>query len=273
MKKSITIFKATLFLITLMSLVSCHKNEEISILVDHLWFPEGASVQDLSITANCKWSISIDDGADWYTIDPMSGKNDKKILVNVQALGDLPSRSSSFTITSNKGKVQLKVRVSQNTDEPTELRSITDMVFGVASVAHWNVDYYGEMIEESYRSHEYDPFDTARGYVMYFFQDSIGVQRDNVNGDSTTYYSFKYAFNPDTRILYIDFETVADTSEIYNAPVLIATEEIFRFQHEYLPMRWEISDMRKIGTLHPNEKTRIMQATTKRKPKGGVFQF
>ena len=273
MKKSITFFKATLFLITLMSLVSCHKNEEISILVDHLWFPEGASVQDLSITANCKWSISIDDGADWYTIDPMSGKNDKKILVSVQALGDLPSRSSSFTITSNKGKVQLKVRVSQNTDEPTELRSITDMVFGVASVAHWNVDYYGEMIEESYRSHEYDPFDTARGYVMYFFQDSIGVQRDNVNGDSTTYYSFKYAFNPDTRILYIDFETVADTSEIYNAPVLIATEEIFRFQHEYLPMRWEISDMRKIGTLHPNEKTRIMQTTKKRKPKGGVFQF
>jgi hypothetical protein len=108
---------------------------------------------------------------------------------------------------------------------------------------------------------------------MYFFQDSIGVQRDNVNGDSTTYYSFKYAFNPDTRILYIDFETVADTSEIYNAPVLIATEEIFRFQHEYLPMRWEISDMRKIGTLHPNEKSRIMQATKKRKPKGGVFQF
>ena len=64
------------------------------------------------------------------------------------------------------------------------------------------------------------------------------------------------------------------TSEVYNAPVLIATEDVFRFQHEYMPMRWEISDMRKIGTLHPNQDTRrIMQAAKKRKPKGGVFQF
>ena len=274
MKKSINVLKTALFFMVMMSLFSCNKHEEITVLVDHLWFPEQACVQELKITANCKWSISIDDGADWYTIDPMSGKKDQTVKVNVKALGDLRERMSSFSITSAKGKAKVQVRVSQNTDEPTELKSITDMVFGVASVAHWNVDYYGEVIEESYRSHEYDPFDTARGYVMYFFQDSIGIQRDNVNGDSTTYYSFKYAFDPDTRILHIDFETVADTSEIYNAPVLIATEEIFRFQHEYMPMRWEISDMRKIGTLHPNQKTRMMmQATKKRKPKGGVFQF
>lgn len=275
MKKKINVLKTTLFLLTILSLVGCRKKEEISVLVDHLWFPMEAGVQDLEITANCKWTISIDDDADWYMIDPMSGKNDKKILITVQALGDLPSRTSSFTITSAKGTVQQQVRVSQNTDEPTELRSITDMVFGVTSVSHWNVDYFGEMIEESYRHKEFDnPYDTASGYVMYFFQDSIGIQRDNVNGDSTTYYSFKYAFDPDARILHLEFETITDTSEIYNAPVLIATEELFRFQHEYMPMRWEISDMRKIGTLHPNQKTRMMkQATKKRKPKGGVFQF
>jgi hypothetical protein len=38
-------------------------------------------------------------------------------------------------------------------------------------------------------------------------------------------------------------------------------------------MRWELADMRKIGTIRPQEKSRIRQATTKRKPKGGVFQF
>ena len=273
MKKSITFFKATLFLITLMSLVSCNKKEEISVLVNKLWFPEGACVQDLSVTSNCKWSISIDDGADWFTIDPMSGRNNETLKVSVKALGELDSRSSSFTITSAKGAFQLKVRVSQNTDEPTELRSITNLVFGVASFAHWNVDYFGEVIEESYFHYEYNPYDTASGYLMYFFEDSIGVQRDNVNGDSTTYYMFKYAFNPDTRILHLDFETATDTTEIYDAPVLIATEELFRFQHEYKPMRWELADMRKIGTIRPQEKSRIRQATTKRKPKGGVFQF
>ena len=273
MKKSINVLKTALFFMVMMSLFSCNKQEEITVLVDYLWFPEQACVQELSIKANCRWTISKDTNVDWFTVDPMSGRKNQTVKVAVQALGDLEDRVSSFTITSAKGKVKIQVRVSQNTDEPTELQSITDMVFGVASLAHWNVDFYGEVIPESYYSHEYDPFDTARGYVMFFFQDSIGIQKDNVNGDSTTYYSFKYAFNPDTRILYLDFETVGDTSEIYHAPVLIATEEVFRFQHEYLPMRWEISDMRKIGTLHPNEKTRIMQATKKRKPKGGVFQF
>lgn len=273
MKKKINVLKMALFLLAIMSLVSCNKKEEMSVLVDHLWFTENAGVQELDITANCAWSISIDDNADWYTIDPMSGRKDKVLKVTVNALGDVRERTSSFTITSAKGNVQLQVRVSQNTDEPTELKSITDMVFGVAKLTHWNVNYFGEVLEETYFSYEYDPFDTARGYVMYFFQDSIGIQRDNVNGDSTTYYSFKYAFDPDTRILHLDFETEEGTSEIYDAPVLVATEDLFRFQHEYKPLRWEISDMRKIGTLHPNQKSRMMKATKKRKGCNGVFQF
>ena len=297
MKIKVNFSSVLLLIFIAFSLVGC-KKEKITLSEYEFWFPGEASVQNIQVTANCDWTISIDDGADWYSIKKSidttvysanesstyfiiynsaqtisSGRGNMTLAIVVEPLENQLERSSSYTITSTKGNVQLKVHLSQNTEDPTELESITDMVFGVANVAHWNVDYYGEVIEESYRRKEFNPYDTTSGYFMYFFQDSIGIQRDNVNGDSTTYYSFKYAFNPDTRILYIDFETVADTSETYNAPVLIATEEIFRFQHEYLPMRWEISDMRKIGTLHPNEKSRIMQATTKRKPKGGVFQF
>ena len=297
MKIKVNFSSVLLLIFIAFSLVGC-KKEKITLSEYEFWFPGEASVQNIQVTANCDWTISIDDGADWYSIKKSidttvysanesstyfiiynsaqtisSGRGNMTLAIVVEPLENQLERSSSFTITSTKGNVQLKVHLSQNTEDPTELESITDMVFGVANVAHWNVDYYGEVIEESYRRKEFNPYDTTSGYIMYFFQDSIGIQRDNVNGDSTTYYSFKYAFNPDTRILYIDFETVADTSETYNAPVLIATEEIFRFQHEYLPMRWEISDMRKIGTLHPNEKSRIMQATKKRKSRGGVFQF
>ena len=272
MKKSITFFKATLFLITLMSLVSCNKKEEISVLVNKLWFPEGACVQDLSVTANCKWSISIDDGADWFTIDPMSGRNNETLKVSVKALGELDSRSSSFTITSAKGTVQLKVLVSQNTDEPADLENIANMVFGVASLSHWNVDYFGEVIEETYKQYEFNPYDTATGYLMYFLQDGQGYQKDN-HSDSAVYYQFLYDYNPSTRILHLDFATDGESTEIYDAPVLIATEELFRFQHEYKPMRWELADMRKIGTILPQEKTRITKATKKRKPTGGVFQY
>ena len=154
MKKRINLLKVSLFLFALMSLASCNKKEEMTVLVNSLWFPEEACVQELAITANCKWSINIDDGADWYTIDPMSGRNNKVLSITVKALGDAEQRTSSFTITSDKGNVQLKVRVSQNTDEPAELRSIENMVFGVATFTHWNVDYFGEVIEETYKRYE-----------------------------------------------------------------------------------------------------------------------
>lgn len=271
MKKKITVLKTALLLLTIVSLFSCNKKEEISVLVDSLWFPDVSCVQDLEITANCGWSISIDDGADWYSIDPMSGWRDKKISVKVQSLGDLAQRSSSFTITSTRGKVQLHVCVSQNTDDPAELKSIANKVFGVSSVSHWNVDYYGEVIEETYKRYDFNPYDTASGYIMYFL-DTVGVQRDN-HGDTAVYYQFYYTYNPDTRIIHFDFVTENDTTEVYDAPVLVATEELFRFQHEYKPMRWELADMRKIGTIKPQEKTRVMQAIKKRKSKGGVFQF
>mgnify|MGYP002521322300 FL=1 len=298
MKKEVNFLSVLLLIFMVISFLGC-KKEKITLSEYEFWFPGEAGVQNIQVTANCDWTISIDDGADWYSIKKSidttvysangsstyfiiynsaqtisSGRGSMTLAIVVEPLENQLERSSSFTITSAKGNVQLKVHLSQNTEEPTELESITDMVFGVANVAHWNVDYFGEVIEESYRRKEFNPYDTTSGYIMYFFQDSIGIQRDNVNGDSTTYYSFKYAFDPDARILHLEFETITDTSEIYNAPVLIATEELFRFQHEYMPMRWEISDMRKIGTLHPNQKTRMMrQATKKRKPKGGVFQF
>ena len=272
MKKRINLLKVSLFLFALMSLASCNKKEEMTVLVNSLWFPEEACVQELALTANCKWSINIDDGADWYTIDPMSGRNNKVLSITVKALGDAEQRTSSFTITSDKGNIQLKVRVSQNTDEPAELRSIENMVFGVATFTHWNVDYFGEVIEETYKRYEFNPNDTSVGYQMFFLEDSIGIQKDN-HSDSTVFYQFKYFYDPDARIIHLDFVVEGDTTEIYDAPVLVATEELFRFQHEYKPMRWELADMRKIGTILPQEKTRITKATKKRKPTGGVFQY
>ena len=146
------------------------------------------------------------------------------------------------------------------------------MVFGVATFTHWNVDYFGEVIEETYKRYEFNPNDTSVGYQMFFLEDSIGIQKDN-HADSTVYYQFKYFYDPDARIIHLDFVVEGDTTEIYDAPVLVATEELFRFQHEYKPMRWELADMRKIGTILPQEKTRITKAIKKRKPTGGVFQF
>lgn len=267
----INVLKTALFFTLMLSLVSCVKTEEMAVQVDNLWFPKEACVQELKITANCKWSISIDDAADWYTIDPMSGRKDEVLKIMVKALDEDAQRSSSFTITTARGQVQLRVRVSQNTDDPADLDNIINLVFGVANLAHWNVDYFGEVIEETYKRYEFNPYDTASGYLMYFLEDGIGYQKDN-HGDSSVVYQFSYDYNPLSRILHLDFVTNGESTEVYNAPILVATEELFRFQHEYKPMRWELADMRKIGTILPQDKTRMIKATKKRKPTGGVFQ-
>ena len=296
MKKEVSFSRVLLLIFIALSLVGC-KKEKITLSEYEFWFPGEACVQNIQVTANCDWTISIDDGADWYSIKKSidttvyseygsstyfiiyntaqtisSGQGSMTLAIVVEPLEHQLERSSSFTITSDKGNVQLKVRVSQNTDEPAELRSIENMVFGVATFTHWNVDYFGEVIEETYKRYEFNPNDTSVGYQMYFLEDSIGIQKDN-HEDSTVYYQFKYFYDPDARIIHLDFVVEGDTAEIYDAPVLVATEELFRFQHEYKPMRWELADMRKIGTILPQEKTRITKAIKKRKPTGGVFQF
>ena len=277
MKKEVSFSRVLLLIFIALSLVGC-KKEKITLSEYEFWFPGEACVQNIQVTANCDWTISIDDGADWYSIKKSidttvysadgsstyfiindtaqtisSGQGSMTLAIVVEPMENQLERSSSFTITSDKGNVQLKVRVSQNTDDSVELRSIENMVFGVATFTHWNVDYFGEVIEETYKRYE-------------------GIQKDN-HADSTVYYQFKYFYDPDARIIHLDFVVEGDTTEIYDAPVLVATEELFRFQHEYKPMRWELADMRKIGTILPQEKTRITKAIKKRKPTGGVFQF
>jgi hypothetical protein len=165
------------------------------------------------------------------------------------------------------------VTISQNTTEPVELQSLTNMVFGVSNVAHWNTDYFDQVIEESYQSFDFDPNDTTTGFRMYFLEDGQGVQRDNMHSDPV-YYLFQYSYDPIARNLHVEFETLSDTvSEVYDAPVLTAREDLFHFCHEYKPKFWERADMQKVGTVAAQEKSLIIRKAKKRDGKGPVFQF
>ena len=245
------------------------KRETIILSDGELWFPKEAGSKTIEIKANSKWTVSIDDGADWYTVSPMSGDptNQGSIVVTTQAFDGNDFRSSSFTITSEHGWCVAKVNLSQN---KLEFDEIFNMVFGVSKVEHWNTDYFGQIVEDSYKQKEYNPFDTTTGYMMYFFEEGKGVQRDH-HGDTAVYYAFDYVYNPVDRILHIEFETVGDEPENYNPSVLTASESLFRFIHEYKPDWWERADMRKIGTITPGEKSSVMRAATKRKGNEGIF--
>ena len=293
MKKEFSFSSVLMLIFLALSLVGC-KKEQITISSNEFWFPGEASVQEILLTANCGWTISIDDGADWYTIRECidktvgattvsiiydttkvvtSGSGDMALAIVVQPIENVLTRSSSFTITSAKGNVQVKVRISQNTEEPIELQSITNMVFGVTNVAHWNVDFFGQVIEDSYISLDFNPADTTQGFFMYFLEDGQGVQRDNEQ-DSTVYYLFTYDYDPIARNLHVEFETVADTvAEVYDAPILSATEESFLFCHEYKPKFWERANMQKVATIEPQEKAILQRKAKKREGGEPIFKF
>ena len=301
MKRSYKLLAIMLLVVMGFGMASC-KKEVITLSSYELWFPgDVGSAQDIVVTSNCGWTISIDDGADWYTVRRTydktvmtengpttitiidttqvvtSGEGNMTLAILAQPMAERSGRTSTFTITSQKGKVQARVTVSQSTDAPVELTDIRNMAFGVSNVAHWNVDFFGEVIEDSYIHKEFNPYDTAVGFIMYFFDDGTGVQKDNVNGvDSAYYWAFDYEYDPVARNLHLEFETYSDTvSEIYDAPVLIATENVFRFMHEYKAHSWERADMKKIGEAHkPEAKEALKRKAVKKRSGGqGIFQF
>ena len=162
------------------------------------------------------------------------------------------------------------MNISQNV---VEFTNIINTIYSVTKVEHWNTDYAGNMIEDSYINVSFDPHDQTTGFTMYFAENGVGAQEDRFH-DSTVYYPFHYEYDNVTRNLHIEFELIDSTqTEVYNASVLTATEGMFRFQHEYKPNFWERAEMTKIGTINPNAKDVIMRAAAKRKENGPIFNL
>lgn len=268
-KKSNFWLMAALTIMVAAGFSSCTKESKLIISTSNLWFGTEASSQKIEITANCKWVVNKLDDADWYTITPSDGKKDGTITITVEPMENSDFRESSFMITVPGGHIRRTVFISQNV---LEFDGLYNKIFGVSSIEHWNTDYYGQIIEDSYHHWEYDPFDTLHGYWMYFLDDGTGAQKDS-HADSTVWYLFNYEFNPITHDLQISFQTVDDSPENYNPDVLTASDSLFRFIHEYKEHFWERADMRKIGTVPTGEKAIITRKAIKRKSGGPIFQF
>ena len=256
----------TLCVVTAMALVSCLKEDKVQVSTQNLWFGLGAETQTIKITSNCKWTITKNDDVEWYTIDMMSGSNDATITINVEECEE-DYRGSSFVIASPGEHIRRTVFISQN---KLDFDGMVNKIFGVMELEHWNTDYYGQIIEDSYKHYEFDPYDTTMGYLMYFLEDGQGVQRDH-HRDTAIYYAFTYEYNPVDQILHIEFVTTGDEPESYDPHVLTASDSLYRFIHEYKPNFWERADMRKVGTYNPEGKADLRQKAIKRKKGEGIF--
>ena len=266
-KRIIFLSLVSSLVVALACLTGCVKEYSIQISTNNLWFGVESGTQTLDIIANCKWTIIQNDDADWYTIDKMSGKKEDVLTITVDAMEDVDYRSSKFVISSPNGHVRRTIFVSQN---KVEVYSMVNKVYGLMFREKWNTDYYGQMIEDSYKTFEYNPYDTTGGYLMYFLENGQGVQRDH-HTSSVAYYLFNYEYNPIEQTLHLEFETIHDTIEPYDVQVLTASDSLYRFMHEYKANSWERADMRKIGTIHPDQKAILLQKVTKRKKGEPIF--
>ena len=250
---------------------SC-KKEKIEVSESNLWFEADGGTKTIEVEATHGWRIQENSDFDWFTVTPTSSdENHSTITINVEPLNAEADgyRNGHISILSPRGGAQIVVLISQG---DVEFKSIYNLVFGVTKEEQWNTDYFGLMIEDSYKCVEFNPYDTTTGFWMYFLEDNKGVQVDRYNQDTAVYYLFDYTYNIGDRKLDITFELVDGSHESYSPTVITATPELFRFEHEYKPHFWERSDMKKIGTINPNQKASMLnRAVKKRKEAGPVF--
>lgn len=249
---------------------SCTPDYSVFVSSQNLEFGLAAESQTIVVTANCKWTITKNDDADWYTITPMSGRaNDSIVSITVNDYPDGHFRGSSFVVSSPGGHIRRTVFVSQNR---LDFDGMCNKVFGLTYLEHWNTDFYGQIVEETYHEYPYNPFDTTTGCLMFFMEDGLGVQRDRF-GDHAVYHEFSYEYQPDSCNLHIEFHLMNDSLEIYDAEVLCASDSLYRVFHEYKPHWFERADHRKVGTITPDEKALLKQKVSKRQGRKGIYQI
>ena len=253
-------------------LTSCEPDYQLWVSSQDLRFDLASETQTIILRANCKWTIDVKDNPDWLTISPMSGSaTDSIITVTVNDYHGGDYRGTTFTINSPKYHVHRTVFVAQTY---IDFYSIINKVFGVMIKERWNTDYFDQIVEDSYTLKEYDPYDTMRGYRMYFLEDGSGVQRDH-HTDTVAYWLFYYEYDPINQILHIDFPVDStahgDFPESYSPEVLSATDSLYRFMHEFKPHFFERVDMRRVGTIVPAAKASMIQKAVRRKERGPIF--
>lgn len=271
MKKRTHFLMAALLAVVTMCFVGCKGPDDLHVNTQDVWFGLEASSKTIEVTANCEWTVTQNDDATWYTVTPTTGKKDGTITVTVEPLEGSDFRSSSFVVTSPKGHIRRTVFVSQN---KLDFDGIINKIFGVMRVEHWNTDYYGEIIEDTYQDSSYDPYDTTTGYHLYFL-DTIGIQRDH-HTDTVAFWLFDYEYNPINQIMHFEFETIEGAPESYDCNVLTASDSLFRFMHEWKENYWERADLRKVSDITPQELREIMtrkQVFAKHKKGGPIFKM
>lgn len=256
-----------LLLALMTGMSSCLKSRYITVNPTEQTFSYQGGNGVLHILSNCRWTVEKDPDATWLTIGQTSGKNDGTISFAVERNTLHQSRSTILRVVSSNGKTQTDVIISQTRPDIT---AITRKIWFTNYYERWDLDYYNQVIEDSYRSFNYDLLDPeSSNWFFYFLDDSTGYQVNSYKFD-TVNYQFDYIFYPERDSLYIHFLTEADVVEDYHVTVHELNTTHFVFGDEYVTHRFEkiyttnISGTRNQFYINPKK-------TAKKKPTGSLI--
>ena len=85
------------------------------------------TVQELTITANCKWTVSSD--ANWVSVNSSSGEGNGTVKVSASLNSTGADRTGTITVKNDKGSLVKKVRVTQGTPTGAIVPTIEDNQF------------------------------------------------------------------------------------------------------------------------------------------------
>lgn len=102
-------------------------NEHLSVSSSSLQLLGVANEAELSITANCNWSVNSD--VDWISADPSSGNGNGTVTISVGTNSTGSDRIGTVFVRNEKHTLEKKIRVTQGTPTSALVPTINDNQF------------------------------------------------------------------------------------------------------------------------------------------------
>lgn len=237
MKKTSIIY-ILLTAILLIGASACGRKQHVNVSPDSLYFNIQSSTANIYIEADCDWSITKEASADWLTLSTTSGSKDATVTVTVATNNTQHERSTFLTVSSANGKVKKNVIVQQN--NTINLSHVSLRVWFLRFYERWDLDYYSQTIEESYRSFTYYVGPGTENNYFYFLEDGTGYQVYARKTMDTIVYQFDYTLYPNGDSLYINYWMADETLvEDYHVVIQELNADRFVFTNEYLHHQFE----------------------------------
>lgn len=272
-QNKVTMIKKHLTLLVMLGMAlslvitSCRPKQHVYLSKKNVIFAPVGGVRTVKVYADCKWTAELVTGGNWCNVEPMEGDLDGTLTIRVGEYNETEDRNAIIRIISENGKIKKDITVTQRR---ITMEDIINKVWFLHFYERWDTDYYGEFIEDSYRTWHYYAEPEYDNWFFYFLEDSTGYQWRAKNHD-TVYYAFSYVYYPLEDSLYINYVTDStDVVEDYLAIVEKLDDEEFIFQNEYKSHQFERLTM---ANVSPNKKTPFVKpAKVMKKPKGPIIQ-